>query len=395
MLTNFFIYFTTLLSISSSNHFLQIPFHITQGSFYLTLLSSKKNLNLPLDMSIPFTFTTPFHFTIPSSQTYSMSVTLNSFQYKAALITETFYIESNNENYETHNITIPNYQFYLIEDTSIYLRRDDGISFSYKYTSLSNSIIHILYEYNIISSKSFAFITNNEHRGMLYLGKNNNLDISNYKSFEINVDKDKSQWGSSNLVQIGICLNGTNYVYNIHRKENEGYFYFQTAVPYIYVSQKFFNFIIDVINKEELNDECWVSETKNQRELYCNEGILMYFDNINLNFNNAYKQISMKLNEMFECQRGICRCDLIHSMYMNKNNNIIFGVSFITKFYMSEFNYDKNMITLFTRSVNIKFNDLYYTNTYNQRKIKILYILTNCMCLIMGVCLFIINIKYQ
>ena len=220
---------------------------------------------------------------------------------------------------------------YYIEEKEIIT--DNIISvfpLGYKYNDIQYSIIHNLYVNNIIKEEGF---------GILFSKGSNRLFLEGYSStiiekqneykfnYTIDVDRHYPTWGAKiNYVSIGKKKYNSN-----------SYFHFETNTTFIYVPEKFMEFLINELNiiyHTRFDVDC-----------------ILYYDQLvefpDLTFSISGINFILTSYDFFSCEGK--NCVLMIKYDKDIGNQWIIGDIFLTK-YFAFFDYSTSTITLLSKT---------------------------------------------
>ena len=333
-------------------------------------LPSQKIL-LSLDQELQVTWTDTIHYKILNSRTAKeINQTKISFR-KINLFGNTisdkilFINDKNSVNNisKTENITIDDFWFVTIENSRGYDSRVGGIGLTYKFLYEEYSLIHQFKKNNLINYLSYGFIppslfnknnsnSNNSNdtknnEGLIFFGGIPKDYINNKFRYNCKVTEKYNFW-SCDLPYI--LFGKISYNSNINNTlffENNNYAYFNGAERRSLAPEDFTLFLKHNYFKDAINNrtcEYHLIGMNYVFECVCN--IKSNFPDITFIFDNyQYKFTSEELFEYY----GVGNClFLIQSNHL-RNNNFVFGSSFLNKF-ISNFDYETKYITFYSEN---------------------------------------------
>lgn len=237
--------------------------------------------------------------------------------------------------FQNTNITLSSFPFYFVMNRGIPGFDSFPLAFSFKNKSLS--IIHTLYENNIIDSLSFGF-SYQENEQYLYIGALPEDLTNEYKDKKIiKVDKEYKTWGT-------VINNITMGKYTFNKKY---YGYFQANTFPISAPKEFITFLCETVFKEYLEQgQCTIVQESFTKYISCQCNILNEMNDMQIFFDDTLIPISIKY---LIKSNNSNRCTLqIKENEIDKDiEKFIFGISFLTQ-YPSLFDYEDESITFFS-----------------------------------------------
>jgi hypothetical protein len=157
-----FIFILSIINIISSKLF-YIPFTEISGSYYmnLTIGTPYQNQLKAIDQELAITWTDNYFYN-PNNSSSSKELSEVTLSFRKINLYGNLYsdiITFINEEYKP--IILNDFNFAVIKNTKGYDSRVGGFGFAYKFSDLKYSIIHFLYDKNLISKRAFGIIPNN------------------------------------------------------------------------------------------------------------------------------------------------------------------------------------------------------------------------------------------
>lgn len=266
---------------------------------------------------------------------------------------------------------IPNFFLYLMLKPLIgSFYEDKGFAFGYEIENINSSLVHLLYKNGHINEKQFAFYSQNENEGLIYLGEvPNNLILNHQHHGVCNIDQSIKKWGC--MVK---TLKYKDNLYHINV-----YSIFNTGFTFMIRSNALYNIMTNSILKKEIeNGDCSESDytyrNKIEYNLICYNNISVYANNVNIEIEFDKMSFTLSFRDLFEAHNRSHINSLFWSNPFDNYNkdNIIFGAQFLNKFKLSIFNYETKQIHLYSDSIKVK---LTKENIINMIIIKIIIVL--------------------
>ena len=360
-------YVTFLNILSLINGFpLSLKKSLSTYDLFLQLGPNKVTQQFELDLSIDFLWLCMLRL-----EEADIERTNNTFPIK--IINE----ETKGELLETSikfqntNITLSSFPFYFVMNRGIPGFDSFPLAFSFKNKSLS--IIHTLYENNIIDSLSFGF-SYQENEQYLYIGALPE-DLSNeYKDKKtIKVDKEYKTWGTViNNITMGKYTFNTKY-----------YGYFQANTFPISAPKEFITFLYEIVFKEYLEQgQCTIVQESFTKYISCQCNILNEMNDTQIFFDDTLIPISIKY---LIKSNNSNRCTLqIKENEIDKDiEKFIFGISFLSQ-YPSLFDYEDESITFFSNKPFNQLNEISFSIHKKILTVLIILIVLNIILLIIS-----------
>lgn len=345
-----------------------IPYIVLYGQYQikLSLGNPAQNVTLPVIQTIPFTWTSDYHFTSPTPLSYKNTIFINKIPYKGELMTETVGLEEEKK--------IDFFNFYMVGDYTVYSDNKNGFSFSYRYENNSFSIIHMLYQNNLISYLSFGFVPETSQHGTFYFGHIPEKKLKNFTNkVSLKVNENYISWGTEvDAIYFG-NKNEKNYFFE--NKENNKYGFFESGNEYIRVPDYYWSFLIENVFRKLIdNSVCFILNKKRINYICCKNNNLSHLQKMNFVFGNVTFSISVK--NLIDCSFKFCNFKIV---YDERNINYwSFGTTFLNN-YISEFDYSQKIIQFYSSN-----NDSIFFNTHLDNSIKYLFDL-NLLILLFGI----------
>jgi hypothetical protein len=361
MIITFYIIVSVLLITSgniilhNNKGFVGVSYEKVYGMFKIDIQigNSKQDISICLDMCNNFTW-------------------ISYYLYKRHLSTS-LQIINNDTQFTLVNETIPSYlfkdgldmycsnmnMFINVNDFAFYYPKVrvpeyfgvDAIGLGCYYDNTKYSLVHLLYEHNVITYKSFMFVPMTFNKGSVYFGKVTSDVVNKEFVYEINVqDERSSKW---NVKFEGVEHGGR---VGYQKKENV---YFDCKEDFVLAPMDYFKYVNSTVFKGLINKGiCNVSYNTNMNSVfyYCKcEGIkeegdvVFWFGNVG---------VVVKFNELFEREYDMC-------VYLIKNNHKeekwVFGNTFLSLFPI-EFDYEKKKVLIYSDKEFKERNSLYRDN---------------------------------
>lgn len=316
----------------SKSLYLNFNFYNEKYEIEACLDSVYKPINLPIDLESSITY-------IPESSIEHFNVSqpilplfIGPYYCEGRIISKSLILHQINKRIDDYRLSIINKS-----DSGKLM---EGISFSHLIRSENFSIVHMLFNLNIINKREVTFIPYEFSEGRLYLGE---LDKNLVKGKTMSFCK-------ANLYTFGWrCFMKNLVVLNPINKSEitvSSYVAFQTNKKKIIIPPKFMDFIQENIFQNLIKKgSCWANQSSGKTTIICKEkGVLNSLSNILLTFEN----FSIKLNfiKLFNCKAEE-NCRSLFKSYDNKvSTEWIFGVAFM-KNYIIGLNYDEGIIKFY------------------------------------------------
>ena len=325
-----------LVSFIYSNRSVSIPYELLNGKIFITLRIGTpiQAVSRQLDLTTGLSWIVPMYYHKEKSITYN-SLSNNTIVLNAPLNAE---LISDNVILE-YEYSITSFLFYLIEFDEIRnLNIEDSFGFGYNMKNDSFSIVHLLYNNDIIKRKAFYIRQWNEQSGYVFFGDINDKELMKkpYRAF-CNVNIKYNTWGCD-VFSIQIDNRYTYYI-----SSNESYLYFDSGLREIYFPYNSFRFLYDIMNKYE---SCSIEKYYSTQSIKCPKKLIEQLNSVKMNINGYL--IELKLKDIFYC--GIykeCRSTINYSD--SYKDSFVFGTSIFSS-YIVEFNYDESIIGLYSEN---------------------------------------------
>lgn len=351
-MTAHLLYFFFLLLKASLLHCKSIESYyiVLYGQYHIRLSIGERvqKITRAVQQTLPYTWLSEYHYISPVPLFYNDNVTINGEAFKAEVITERINLK-NEEN-------IDFFKFYLVGNYDIYNKYTDGYSFALKFINDSFSIIHLLYQHNVISKKAYGIIPTNNFNGMFIYGE---IPIERKKKYLYSsilyIKEDYVTWGNDlYYIYVG------EHLYEYDNRKNS-YAYFHSGSKWISVSKEYWNFMVENVFKDLIRVGICSVQKQKVNYVLCKEKLLPELFKISFQFENFTFCIPMK--KLFECKRTFCDFQMTYDEN-NIKNIWSFGISFLNLF-TTEFDYDSKSITFHTKTneyinVNTKVNKSTY-----------------------------------
>lgn len=363
-------FFLLLLPLCIASHIV-LPLDYQFGTFELSIGFGLTNEPEPmvLNMEADYLWKNPINLTndneLQLQNSSSTKLLINEYTIAQEII-GTIHIDKDKL------VSINNFHFYTIYNVTN--EGYNGIPLAYKFTNEKYSLIHALYNDNIIQYKSFAFAfdVNYKNEGKFYIGKVFDTQDNFTYSITFDVDDSFANWGT----QLRSVIYGNDsYTYNNHSL-------FQIKFRYTLIPSAFFNHLRDGLFAKYIdNKQCEVSAYMLGKGILCDCNIKKEFPMFKFVFINNYV-ISFTFDEMFEPYQS--KCSLLVRTRKFYLERFVFGLMFLRKF-KSVFDYEKKAITLYSVNPFMK---------YSQNNI-IMFIMWGVICLLVTQCGLIAYVKHK
>ena len=325
-----------IISFVYSKRSLSIPYELLNGKIFITLRIGTpiQAVSRQLDLTTGLSWLVPMNFHKEKSITHK-SLSNNTIVLNAPLNAE---LISDNVMLE-YEYLITSFLFYIIEFDEIRnLNIEDSFGFGYNMKNDSFSIVHLLYNNNIITRKVFYIRQWNEQSGYVFFGENDDKEMMKkpYRAF-CNVNTQYNTWGCD-VFSIQIDDRYTYYI-----SSNESYLYFDSGLREHYFPYNSFLFLYDIMNKYE---PCSIEKYYSTQSIKCPKRLIEQLNSVKMNINGYL--IELKLKDIFYCGiYKICRSTINYSD--KYKDSFVFGTSIFSS-YMVEFNYDESIIGLYSEN---------------------------------------------
>ncbi len=358
-----FIFILSIINIISSKLF-YIPFTEISGSYYmnLTIGTPYQNQLKAIDQELAITWTDNYFYN-PNNSSSSKELSEVTLSFRKINLYGNLYsdiITFINEEYKP--IILNDFNFAVIKNTKGYDSRVGGFGFAYKFSDLKYSIIHFLYDKNLISKRAFGIIPNNNLKnnyGKFFFGGLPNQLINNLFKSYCKITNKYNFWSCEMSY---VFFGEISEKYENKFYQNNDYSYFNSAEHRILVPIKFMEYLKENYFVEYLkNKSCeYILYGMNFR-FECKCDIIKNFEKLTFIFDSF--QFTFNYSQLFqEYGGGICN-SIIYSNHL-RNNNFIFGTPFLKNFY-SEFSYDDKIVYFYS---NKKFESIEWDKIFPWRK---------------------------
>ena len=376
--------------ISKSNS-IHLKYHTTQqGGLDIGILIGKqtKYIFKVIDQSIDYTWSSDIFYNVTNSSSAKViskgNKTLYGYDIKSQVISETF--EIGDTPLSLNKIELKNMSFLLVNDIeNIYKRQMDSFGFAHKFGDERFSIVHQLYRNKYINTQKYFLYPNYDlaDNGTFILG-GNIYDILPFNpTFKnkgiININETARKWEFTvNKLKIG----NNSYENSISTIPITGYF--QAAEGYVYVPLPVLSFFNETIFKEALKtNHCSYKIFAKYHYYECINNVINNFPQIIItidgndfviNSNNFFERSKGRNYSTFYF-KGLFNKNAIYDNFCYDKQKWIFGTPFL-KLFISEFDYDKNKVTLYSNvEGRIKNNNLNFIRKIDNTKVIILNVL--------------------
>lgn len=220
--------------------------------------------------------------------------------------------------------------------------REQGLSMSFSNINETHSFIHQLYQTKEIGKLQFAFQYGNETGSYFHIGGVPNINQLLYPhKAECLINQTAKMWGCDiNKIFVG----RKEYKFKVFAS-------FHSAIDTFIESRLFFNFMMDVVLKEQTKlKKCEPFDDFDSKDtLYCEKGSLDGIDDLTFIFNGFTFTIPIK--ELFFYNGHSYFSKFSYEFY--DLNKFDFGYQFIRLFNLSLFDYNKGSISFYTYSNNL------------------------------------------
>ena len=251
----------------------------------------------------------------------------------------------------SNDIIIKGFNYKIIDHG--YTFPDSRLCFAKHFPDEKESIIHTLFNQNLISKKKFYFIPESDKNGKFILGENPNLlkEHNINQKLEIPLSNEEQSWkfNLDNIIIENISINGTNKDI-IFNNDNNSYVHIQTYYSHIYAPLSFIN-ILDkhVFEKYYKNGSCKRRIINTIDSFTCSKDVLDKLPDFIFTING--KKIKFKRDIINHFQKD----DFIFSPNF-LDNTWIFGHRFLRPL-ITELNYDNNEIVFYSDGINAEIID--------------------------------------
>lgn len=253
-------------------------------------------------------------------------------------IEESLYFPNENQLFEHFN-------FYFVSDSFAFT--GGCLSLTYNHHNKNFSIVHQLYDSNLIDRLSFSVISSDKANGILTFGGIPEIGIrSNKYNGTCKVNENRDTWGCDlKKVSIG------KYTYN-----NKYPMHFQSGESAVRIPKDFFLFLKNEVFKEYLEtNKCSLIKYILDDVIRCEDRVYdelpdFYFD---------FGEYSVTLDKKYLFHQMFKQMQL--GMYIQKEGETdwIFGMPFFKSHHVL-FDYEKNTITFYSNSTIIHWGDIKY-----------------------------------
>ena len=325
------------------------------------------NKGFEIDMSLDFMWSAFKSFKRQNDNLTYCELIINSNNYQGCLCSTTFLLDDNE---------IVDYPLYYINDRTIFTY--DSFPLAYKFSNENRSLIHYLYNNNIIEHRSFLFYFDfPKQDAVLYIGGVPDEIKKNKYSISIDVNQNYKTWGNTlNLIR-----------FEEHSYTVNSYVYFQANMNGSFVPLTFMYYLRNTLfAKYLINKDCVVNSQSANYEpesFYCNCTIVDSFPNITMILNGI--EFLFSKDDLLQYLSNRCYFTMKYDRYTK--SGWVLGISFLSK-YLTYFNYDKDEITFYS-SAPFLIHQEYYTKKKSTIIISIFNLLSLFLC-IYSIILFII-----
>ena len=331
---------------------------------FVNIKDTRLKIEFELDMTIDFTWVHLLRFDIPEIRNANESNTFILEGQQCLFDTFLFNISL------TDKINLDN--FIVFHRVNFAMEGFDSFPLGYAIRNESLSVIHTLYNNNLIDHKKFCIFINTTESSQIFFGGLPDTIIENYQyNKSCKVVEGYPSWGCQmKKITIG------DFTY-----ENSYYQYFQSNTHLIYAPLDFMLYLSNTVFKDYLlNNTCKFYKDVKIKAFQCNCEIIHYFKDINFMFNDIV--LTFNSNEIFGGYVDVCELN-IKENYIN-DTQWIFGDMVLSK-YPTIFDYEESSITFYSNSdLSIHYN----STQFNHIIVQITYLI-----LVIG-CFFLIYIKF-
>ena len=343
---NFYFLILFKIQFTVSSIILDIFDYYGSPNINLILGNSTVLENFDLDMSIDYLWVSSMMYT--NNSDYTIKLVEKNITLKPHTDASFLHLETNIKLPKT-NITLNDFPFYLTTD--LFWLAYDSIPLAYKFQNESNSIIHTLSKKGIIKRKSITFIFPEEKsdNGTLIIGNSFNCFNQETLITSCKVNPNYTTW-SCNLLQTQInkrvFQNTFHSIFQANIKAIMTPYYFMVEMNNSIFQQYYEENICKYKrNWNSENIECECSQLKE------NQSISLIFDTCVFLFQNKELFIEKENN----------KCYFIFEPNLINNETWIIGINFYKR-YITDFDYEKGVISFYQREQKINCN-LYKTIT--------------------------------
>jgi hypothetical protein len=304
------------------------------------------------------------------------SKTIGNETYLVQLVTDKIYMEKSRQ--EVSQLKIVSIPF-----NDVFPINQNSISLSLNYIDNSYSLVHTLYNQEVISSLKFGFENDLVGSGILFFGEiPSNLTYNNSHSFYCKVNNQShTQWNC----KLGKHITIGQYTYN----NKYDTVYFDVESKSNYVPFDFMLFLNETIFKPYIEKkvcEFYSKAHSDNWKFFCNCDEIMNFPNLTIILGEF--EVTLKPYELWDEIQNNCYFfyESYESVY---GNNFVFQNSFIGE-YNTEFDYKLQRITFYSRS---QTSQKIVTTMNNQNEIKVIYLIIIILLITISIYLSC-NIKY-
>lgn len=250
------------------------------------------------------------------------------------------------------------FHFYVLNSANTKLPSKQGIGLAFKMKGEDYSLVHHLYNTNVIKKLSYTLKPSSFLDGKLYFGE---VPVNQFARPKVKgickVDEKFSTWGC-HMNKI-ILENSTNVVYSYNN-----YSSFQINKKIATTPCSFVYFVKEkLIPKEFSSGECKIVKENLKITIECLEfSTVLKFPTIHIIFDEF--KIIRRLRDMFVCYKDR-NCYSLFKCYEGMDQ-WAFGNSFMQDF-VATFDYNDKTVELYTRSLG---NDIMVELTEDERKIE-------------------------
>ena len=260
---------------------------------------------------------------------------------------------------------IPNFNFYTVSASTH--SWSDGFGFAFKFEDESFSIIHQLQKNKQITKKAFGIIPHKNgepFKGTLYYGEvSYDIILKDYKyKGTCDVSDNYTPWGCQ-MISISIGKKEINF---------EQYGFISTCQYFMILSLKFFDFMIDTVFREWIDEEtCFIIEGLLRSTLRCGKNVIKMGGDVKFKFDNGLV-LNIPLIDLFICDDSLC--ESLVASDNSDSKNFEFGMAFVRLFNATIFSYDNRAISFYSDKYEITFEDIPIKHFITKKSIIIISI---------------------
>lgn len=297
-------------------------------------------INLKSNISI---ISNPFYKPFDSLTYQELSkenVTMNNSTYYFSSFQERFAFLNNDSDDSFTSVNLRFYSPLIYYDDII-----NGFSLASQYDNLNYSILHQLYNKQLINEKKFNFFLNqknNKMKNMIIFGKIPEYFLeSKFTQFKskLNIDQKYSGWG---FTLHSIKMN--NYIYNINQ-----YAQLDTSEGDIYTPLDFILYLNQTVFTPYLNNKtCFLVNNTGIILFECKSKYIQNFPPVEFYFDNC--KFIFNIKKIFQMYENTCIFKIKPQPNKGKQwdtNKWTLGYSFFQD-YITEFDYDHKTVTFYS-----------------------------------------------